>query len=73
MELTIKIPPADVEQLAAFLATTHDAAKHSTHGVLTMERLILMLLQDVALTRTRPGSWEGSRMANLLASHGYHP
>jgi hypothetical protein len=72
MEITIKIPPSDVEQIAAFLDANKDNVEHTTHGALTLERLILMLLQDLALTRTRPGSWEGSGMRTILASHGYH-
>jgi hypothetical protein len=43
-----------------------------SHGELTVETLAAMLLEDVALAWRRPGSWEGSNMAQVLASHGYH-
>ncbi len=43
-----------------------------THGVLTPEGLLEMLAQDVAMVETRPGSWEGAGMAQVLAAHGYN-
>jgi hypothetical protein len=42
-----------------------------THGALTMEILIVLLLEDVAWTQSRPGSWEGAGMSNVLFAHGY--
>lgn len=43
----------------------------STHGPLTIAALAEMLLDDVALTVTRPGCWEANAMARLLGGHGY--
>jgi hypothetical protein len=43
----------------------------TTHGALAVERLLEMLAEDRGMVISRPGSWEGSGMANLLASHGY--
>jgi hypothetical protein len=43
----------------------------TTRGALTVERLLAMLAEDCGMVISRPGSWEGSGMANLLASHGY--
>lgn len=48
----------------------HDGA--CTHGVLTTEGLLEMLAQDVAMVETRPGSWEGAGMTQVLAAHGYN-
>lgn len=60
---------ADVE---AFLAETQARADlFSTHGALNLESLLEMLLEDVGLMVSRPGSWEGANMANVMASHGY--
>jgi len=28
-------------------------------------------MEDVALTISRPGSWEGANMQQVLAAHGY--
>lgn len=44
----------------------------NTHGKLTLARLAQMLLEDVAMTNMRPGSWEGSNMQQVLTSHGYN-
>jgi hypothetical protein len=43
----------------------------TTHGPLTVPALIAMLAEDAAMTISRPGSWEGANMANVLSSHGY--
>jgi hypothetical protein len=43
----------------------------TTHGTLTVARLFDMLAQDLVMTNTRPGSWEGSNMQQVLDSHGY--
>lgn len=43
----------------------------TTHGKLDVPRLLAMLAEDVAMTNTRPGSWEGANMQQVLDSHGY--
>jgi hypothetical protein len=43
----------------------------NSHGALDLQRLAGMLMQDVALAVSRPGSWEGANMYQLLSSHGY--
>ncbi len=51
---------------------SHDARDgFTTHGKLSPERLLAMLVEDAAMVITRPGSWEGSNMAQVLMSHGY--
>lgn len=42
-----------------------------THGLLTVAGALEMLAQDLGYVETRPGSWEGSNLAQVLASHGY--
>ena len=44
-----------------------------THGLLTVAGALEMLAQDLGMVETRPGSWEGSNMAQVLNSHGYNP
>ncbi|MET4715932.1 hypothetical protein ABIF63_000035 [Bradyrhizobium japonicum] len=64
-----EVTRADVE---AFLAETQARADlFSTHGALNLGSLLEMLLEDVALMVSRPGSWEGANMGNVMASHGY--
>jgi hypothetical protein len=43
----------------------------TTHGKLDVPRLLAMLAEDAAMTNTRPGSWEGANMQQVLESHGY--
>ncbi len=43
----------------------------NSHGKLTLNKLAEMLLEDAAMVISRPGSWEGSNMADVLRSHGY--
>lgn len=54
-------------------ANTSEAVKEGacTHGVLTVSSLLGMLAEDVGMVDTRPGSWEGSNMSQVLTSHGY--
>ena len=67
------------EETAATLAKlvqscneSHDAHDGFTsHGKLTPASLLAMLAEDAAMVMTRPGSWEGANMAQVLMSHGY--
>lgn len=43
----------------------------TSHGELDITGLLTMLAQDAAMTNSRPGSWEGANMQNVLTSHGY--
>lgn len=43
----------------------------TTHGELDVPRLLTMLAEDAAMTNSRPGSWEGVNMQQVLDSHGY--
>ena len=68
--ITVTIESAEVRLIQQFLAITHDESACS-HGALDLPQLAAMLLEDVALMVRRPGSWEGSNMAQVMASHGY--
>jgi len=43
----------------------------NSHGHLTVKKLAVMLLEDAGMVISRPGSWEGANMADLLRCHGY--
>ena len=70
MRLTITLTALEEESLDRLLVSCN-RSECSSHGQLTLTRLTAMLLQDAALVVTRPGSWEGSNMAQVLHSHGY--
>ncbi|QJE02819.1 hypothetical protein HH212_24750 [Massilia forsythiae] len=61
--------------LLAVVANCNLAEKNNqgatTHGSLDVPKLLLMLAEDAAMTNTRPGSWEGANMQQVLDSHGY--
>lgn len=43
----------------------------TSHGELDIRSLLQMLAEDAAMTNSRPGSWEGANMQQVLDSHGY--
>ena len=43
----------------------------NSHGPLTVRKLAAMLLEDAVMVVSRPGSWEGSNMADVRRCHGY--
>jgi hypothetical protein len=75
MEVTIEITEKSAADLAELvkLCTEVDAEREgaTTHGSLTVERLLVMLAEDAGMFIGRLGSWEGSNMAIVLSSHGY--
>ena len=70
MKITVTIPDSDADLIRQFLAATTGVTA-TTHGQLDLPKLTALLLEDVALMVRRPGSWEGSNMATVMASHGY--
>lgn len=73
--IIITVPDETANTLARLVAVcndSHDARDGFTsHGKLTVASLLAMLAEDAAMVMTRPGSWEGSNMAQVLMSHGY--
>ncbi|WP_046869310.1 hypothetical protein [Microvirga massiliensis] len=72
MKLKIEISDEQAQTIQRILDSVNDGREFpGTHGKLTIEGLIQMLLADVEMVHTRPGSWEGANMAQVLTSHGY--
>lgn len=74
MKVQIELEIADEAQadVEAFMAATHTRADlFSTHGALDLATLLEMLLEDVALMVSRPGSWEAVAIGRVMAAHGY--
>ncbi|SAL05464.1 hypothetical protein AWB81_07172 [Caballeronia arationis] len=59
------------EVVARCNASHRDRDGANTHGQLSVKTLLTMLTEDAALTHSRPGSWEGANMQQVLDSHGY--
>jgi hypothetical protein len=68
--LTITLNPEQEMTLQHLLAACN-RSECSSHGSLTSTKLTQMLLEDASLIITRPGSWEGANMMQVLQSHGY--
>lgn len=63
---------ATLARLVQCCNDAHDARDgFTTHGKLTPASLLSMLVEDAAMVMTRPGSWDGANMAQVLMSHGY--
>jgi hypothetical protein len=60
-------------QSLAQLCTEADKQREgaTTHGALTVQKLLAMLAEDAGLVISRPGSWEGANMEQVFSSHGY--
>ena len=70
MKIAIEISEHDAALVTEFLMV-YGQRTDSSHGPLTPETLAAMLLEDVALSIRRPGSWEGANMGTVLGAHGY--
>ena len=66
---------ATIRTLLHAVNTSHQVREERacTHGPLTVSGALAMLAEDLGMVETRPGCWEASNMAQVLASHGYNP
>jgi hypothetical protein len=62
----------NLRMLAAHCTDANKSTEGFTsHGALTVSKLLSMLAEDAGMVISRPGSWEGSNMAQVFQSHGY--
>ncbi len=69
MQIAFEVPGTVAATLKIVAERCTTAA--STHGPLTVEDMFGMLAEDLAMTETRPGSWEAANMMQIFTSHGY--
>lgn len=69
MKIAFDVPDIVAETL--IIVAKRCAREESTHGPLTLESMFEMLAEDLAMTETRPGSWEAANMSQVFTSHGY--
>ena len=72
MKIEIEITEEDAALIEQFMDEVNQCGEFTTHGLLDMIVLAGMLMEDVALTVSRPGSWEGANMRQVLTLHGYN-
>jgi hypothetical protein len=70
MKIVVEISDQDADDISRLIELANNS-EFNTHGKLSFEALARMLLEDAALVTRRPGCWEASNMAQVLASHGY--
>lgn len=70
MKIEIEIPDKQFALIEEFM-DANQTDEFNSHGSLDLFVLVEMLLQDVAMTVSRPGSWEAANMRDVLTSHGY--
>ncbi len=62
---------ADIAELVRRLNANVGPEPFNSHGSLTVKKLAAMLLEDAGMVISRPGSWEGANMIEVLRCHGY--
>lgn len=63
---------AALKELAQRCTEAHRAREGATtHGELTVRKLLEMLAEDAAMVVTRPGAWEADGIASTIQKHGY--
>ncbi len=63
---------ANLRELATRCTQSNKLREEFTsHGDLTPSKLLAMLAEDAGMVISRPGSWEGANLAQVLLSHGY--
>jgi hypothetical protein len=69
MQVTIDIPDETARRIEEHIAGAK--SDFNSHGLLTLQRVLELVAEDVGLSVTRPGSWEGANMRDVLRAHGY--
>ena len=61
------------QETAAMLGKFVNLNQHTndSHGPMTLEKLVTMLLEDVAAAVRDGDTWQGGHMALILSMHGY--
>ena len=62
---------ADLAELVKQINANAGPEPFNSHGTLTVKKLAAMLMEDAGMVVSRPESWEGANMADVLYSHGY--
>lgn len=65
-----EISPEDADLIRKFIHWNRNRF-NSSHGALTPEKLVALLLQDVAAAIRDGNTWQGCQMGLVLTQHGY--
>jgi hypothetical protein len=67
--ITITLPTETAALVNKFVALNQHT--RNTHGPMSWDKLVTMLLEDVAATAKDNTTWQGGHMALVLSEHGY--
>jgi hypothetical protein len=67
--LNVELPTETAALINKFVALNQHT--RATHGPMSWERLVQMLLEDVAASVRDGNSWRGAHMAQVLHEYGY--
>jgi hypothetical protein len=69
IDVHVELPPETAKLIAKFCALNQDS--RNTHGPMTTEKPVTMLLEDVAAAVKDNTTWQGGHMSLVLSEHGY--
>lgn len=72
-QLRIPVDPKTYEELKVLVKVLNSRKLDPHLPDLTITSLGSMLMTDAGLAISRPGSWEGVNMGDVLTGHGYQP
>jgi hypothetical protein len=67
--LNLELPAETAALINKFVALNQHT--QNTHGPISWEKLVTMLLEDVAAAEKDNTTWQGGHMALVLSEHGY--
>jgi 16S rRNA C1402 N4-methylase RsmH len=65
----VESPSETVALVRKFILLNHHS--QNTHGPMTVEKLVTMLLENVAAAVKDGTTWQGGHMSLILSEHGY--
>ena len=68
IKVTVELPAETAVLVNKFLLLNQ---RPPGHGPMTVEKLVTMLLEDVAAAERDNTTWQGGHMALALSEHGY--
>ena len=69
IKVTVELPADTAKLVMEFV--THNQHSHNAHGTMNVDKLVRMLLEDVAAAVKDGSTWQGAHMALVLNEHGY--
>ncbi len=69
IKVAIELPAETAALVNKFVVLNQHS--QNSHGSMTVEKLVTMLLEDVAAAQRDNTTWQGGHMSLVLSEHGY--